>query len=448
MAAHPDPNDMAATRALVRRAFDAACAAGHPAGVTRDAMARLQTAPTAVIAVGKAAAAMASAVRDAGCDAPGIIVTTDESLADSGLVLPSGMTVFAAAHPVPDRRGIIAGEAVMNLVDGLGAHDHLLLLISGGGSALLPAPAEGMSLANKQELNEVLLASGLDIHEMNVVRRLVSRLKGGRLPRRAAPARSTQFLLSDVPGDRFESIASGPAVPDPVPLETALELVRTTGLDNLGFMKDQLVRIEAGTADLPLRADDSRADAVTTHLLASNTICRTAARDVLRGAFGGLHEVSLPDLAGEAAICAADLARILMNAQGDGPLWAVTGGETTVQLGDRPGKGGRAQEMGVAFALAMEQGANRLVEGWTALIGGTDGRDGPTDAAGALVSAGTGFDHAAARAALAAHDCHPYLEARQALLRVPPTGTNLGDIGIFVLAGRSGHGGNHEEQRS
>lgn len=426
--------DVAALKKLVAHAFDAACAAGHPAKVTAQAMLQLAAPPTAVVAVGKAAGAMAAAVRDAGCDAPGIIVTTDESLADPGLVLPPRMTVFASAHPVPDARGIAAGEAVMTFVDRLTADDHLLLLISGGGSALLPAPAEGMDLSDKQALNEALLASGLDIHDMNVVRRLVSKLKGGRLARRAAPARITQFLLSDVPGDRFESIASGPAVPDPVPLQAALDLIRKTGLDRLDFMADQLARIDSGTADLPLRAGDPAGDAVTTHLLASNGICREAARQVLRTALRDFHEMGLPDLGGDAATCAAELAARLAGEAGRGARWAVTGGETTVRLGDNPGRGGRAQEMGTAFALAMEESPD-VTGGWTALIGGTDGRDGPTDAAGALVAADGETDPVAARAALAAHDCYPYLDARNALLKVPPTGTNLGDIGIFVLTG-------------
>ena len=342
------------------------------------------------------------------------------------------MPVFASAHPVPDARGIAAGEAVMAFADRLGADDHLLLLISGGGSALLPAPAEGMSLADKQALNTALLASGMDIHEMNVVRRLVSRLKGGRLARRAAPAQITQFLLSDVPGDRVESIASGPAVVDPVPLETALKLIRDAGLDRLEFMAEQLDRIKAGQADLPLRPGDPLAAAVTTHLLASNGICRAAARDVLRAlalrsayrTFPATRPAALPDWP---SVCVVRL-----------PPAAMGGHRrrTTVQR-LCPRQGGRAQEMGVAFALAMAQANPEAAEGlggWTALIGGTDGRDGPTDAAGALVSANSGFDPVAARAALAAHDCYPYLEARDELLQVPPTGTNLGDIGIFVLA--------------
>ena len=422
-------------KALAGRAFDAALAAGHPAGVTAEAMKALNAAPTAVIAVGKAAPAMAMAVRDSGCDAPGIIVTTDESHAD----VP-GMTCLASAHPVPDARGVAAGEAVMDFAAGLSEGDHLLLLVSGGGSALMPAPAEGMTLADKQALNEALLASGLDIHDMNVVRRLFSKLKGGRLARLAAPAAVTQFLLSDVPGDRLESIASGPAVADPVPLEQALALIGDAGLDRLDFMPEQLRRIEAGQADLPLREDDPVTARVTSHLLASNAICRAAARNVLRAGLGGMEEVQLPDLAGEASDCAAHLAG-LMATSGPGAgagVWAVTGGEATVQLGPSPGMGGRAQEMGIAFAAAMRD--LQAAGDWMALIGGTDGRDGPTDAAGALVASADPFDPEAATAALAAHDSYRYLDAHGQLLRVPPTGTNLGDIGIFIAGGAGPQG--------
>lgn len=422
-------------KSLTLRAFDAAVRAGHPGEVTRAAMARLDLPPTAVIAIGKAAVSMVQAVRDTGCDAPGIFVTTDESYAEVG-----GVTGFAGAHPVPDERGIIASAAVAELVDGLTADDHLLLLVSGGGSALLPAPADGMRLADKQALNEALLASGLDIHEMNAVRRLFSTLKGGRLARRAAPAKLTQFLLSDVPGDRLESIASGPAIADPVPLEATLELIRKTGLDRLDFLPAQLHRIAAGAADMPVRPDDPLVGSVTTRLLASNAICRKAAADVMRDAPGDMAEISLPDLAGEASKCAADLAgRVLAarRAAGDeSGVWAVTGGETTVQLGVSPGKGGRAQEMGIAFAEAMH--GSQTAGAWTALIGGTDGRDGPTDAAGALVSVDDPFDPAAAADALAAHDSYRYLDATGQLLTVPPTGTNLGDIAIFVAGGTSG----------
>ena len=166
-----------------RQAFAAALLAGNPAAVTRAAMDRVDGRPTAVIVAGKAAVGMAKAVRDAGCDAPGIIVTTDENFAEIR------HAVICQRPPGAGRTRAAAAAAVMELVAALGEDDHLLLLISGGGSALLPAPADGMTLADKQALNEALLASGLDIHDMNAVR-LFSTLKGGRLARWAAPAGS------------------------------------------------------------------------------------------------------------------------------------------------------------------------------------------------------------------------------------------------------------------
>ena len=413
-----------------RGAFDAALAAGHPGAVTLAAMQRLESPPTAIIAIGKAAASMAGAVREAGCSAPGIIVTTDESYVDI-----DGMTSFASAHPVPDERGLAASAAVSALAAQLGEDDHLLLLISGGGSALLPAPADGISLDDKKALNEALLASGLDIHDMNAVRRLFSALKGGRLARLAAPARITQFLLSDVPGDRFESIASGPAIADPVPLVDTLELIRANGLDRLDFVAAHLARIAEGGADLPVRPGDPVMANVTSQLLASNDLCRAAARGALAGDMDGLREIDLQPLTGEAADCARLLAHQLVAGSGATGVWGVTGGETTVQLGAGTGLGGRAQEMGVAFASAMYELAPSCR--WAALIAGTDGRDGPTDAAGALITSEHEFDINAAAAALAAHDSHPFLDSCNSLLRVAPTGTNLGDIAIFIVGGEA-----------
>ena len=179
--------------------FAAALEAGAPGQITRDAYLKLEEKPSHVIALGKAAGAMATAVRDGGYDGPGLVITTDENHRQI-----DGFDCIASAHPVPDERGLNAATTVETLVAGLGQTDHLLLLISGGGSALLPAPAIGISLAQKTALNDMLLASGLNIHAMNIVRRLFSRLKGGQLARLAAPARITQFLLSDVPGDNID----------------------------------------------------------------------------------------------------------------------------------------------------------------------------------------------------------------------------------------------------
>ena len=415
---------------LVGDIFAAGLAAGHPHDVTMAAMVALDAPPSHVIAIGKAGAAMAQAVRDADCNAPGIVVTHDEGFAEI-----DGMRCFASAHPVPDARGRDAASALAEMAAGLGAEDHLLLLISGGGSALVPAPADGVTLADKQVLNAALMASGMDIHAMNAVRRLFSRLKGGRLARLAAPARITQFLLSDVPGDRLESIASGPAVADPVALEQALDLICDHRLDRLDFVAAMVGRIRAGTADLPLRDGDPALARVDTRLLASNDLCRAAVSARLAAALPAAQQIDLPPLAGDAAVLARQLAAMLAEQGREGQSWGVTGGETVVTLDADSGKGGRAQEMVLAFASEMHRLGAAAPRHWLALVGGTDGRDGPTDAAGAMIGSADLFDADAAEAALARHDSYPYLAARGQLLPAMPTGTNLGDIAVFLAAG-------------
>ena len=414
---------------LAGEAFAAGLAAGHPHDVTMAAMAALDAPPSHVIAIGKAGAAMAEAVRDAGCNAPGIVVTHDEGFAEV-----DGMRCFASSHPVPDARGMDATAALVEMAASLGVEDHLLLLISGGGSALVPAPADGVTLADKQALNAALLASGMDIHAMNAVRRLFSRLKGGRLARLAAPARVTQFLLSDVPGDRLESIASGPAVADPVPMEQALALICDYRLDRLDFVAAMVARIRAGTADLPLRDGDPALALVETRLLASNDLCRAAVSARLAAALPAAQQIDLPPLAGNAAELARQLAGMLAQRGREGYSWGVTGGETVVTLDADSGKGGRAQEMVLAFASEMHRLGSAAPHHWLALVGGTDGRDGPTDAAGAVVGSADLFDANAAEAALARHDSYPYLAAHGQLLPAMPTGTNLGDIAVFLAA--------------
>ena len=205
-----------------------------------------------IIAVGKAAGAMAEGARAAGVTAPGIIITTDENHRQI-----EGFDCIAASHPVPDARGLRAPlKSVTDLIIKLKADDHLLLLISGGGSALLPAPAAGISLEQKIALNDALLASGLNIHDMNVIRRLFSTLKGGRLARLAAPAKITQFLLSDVSGDRLESIGSGVAVADPVPFDYAKDLVKKHRLDRFDFVATHMAALAKNDELAPVRPGD------------------------------------------------------------------------------------------------------------------------------------------------------------------------------------------------
>lgn len=416
-------------KSILRLAFDAALTAGHPGRITRAAMQKLRLQPTAIIAIGKAAASMAQAARDAGLTAPGIMVTNDESFAPV-----AGMDCFTSAHPVPDQRGVDAANAIGALVDRLGGDDHLLLLISGGGSALVPALPEGISLADKQQLNEALLGSGLDIHEMNIVRRLFSALKGGRLARRAYPAGVTSFLLSDVPGDRLESIASGPAVADPTDFDAACALIRQHKLDELSFVPPYLAALEVDPTRRPVAIGDPVMDTVTSEILASNQLCQDAANDYMTasGEFAnGQWRFDLPPLVGDVRDCALALADAVCAASPAG--YGVTGGETTVQLGDGGvGLGGRSQELALIFAAIMH-GRGDAPAGWTILAGGTDGRDGPTDAAGAIIGGSDDWDGRAAMAALDGHDVYPLLARQNQLLEVEPTGTNLADIVIISV---------------
>ena len=315
----------------------------------------------------------------------------------------------------------------------------MLLLISGGGSALLPAPASGISLAQKIALNDMLLASGLDIHAMNTVRRLFSRLKGGQLARLAAPARITQFLLSDVPGDKLESIASGLAVADPVPFNEALVLIRTQKLDRLDFVTPHLDAMIANDVEGPVRPGDPVLDRVTTRILASNSQCREAAASYVQFVMPELKYLDAPNLGGEAAQMARRLASLVIdhhkqNENPNQPFGLVAGGETTVTLDmSNPGKGGRSQELALAFALAMRDADLAAPKRWAILAGGTDGRDGPTDAAGAVITSEQGFDRAAARVALAGHASYDYLRSHDQLLMIGATGTNLADL-VLVIA--------------
>ena len=418
---------------IVRDGFIAALAAGDPDSITKEAYLGLPEPPNIIIALGKAAVAMAAAVRAAGYDGKGLVITNDENYRQ----IP-GFDCIASAHPVPDERGIAAAIAVENIVRSLNESDHLLLLISGGGSALVPAPAAGITLAQKIRLNDALLSSGLDIDAMNIVRRLFSRLKGGQLARLAAPASITQFLLSDVPSNLPESIASGPAVADPVPFEDALALIRANMLDQLDFVMPHLDAIVRGEVVGPVRCGDAVLDKVNTQILASNEQCRAAASRYIQHKLPQLRVISTPGLDGEASQMGRDLAELMIehhagNETPDKPFGFVAGGETTVKLDiDNPGKGGRSQELALAFASVMHTSGSKAPKNWSILAGGTDGRDGPTDAAGGLISALQHFNSSAAIAALSSHNSYEYLKTNKQLLMVGSTGTNLADLVLFI----------------
>jgi len=400
-------------------AFTAALEAASPVRALAPAISSLDTAPTFIVGIGKAAVAMAEACRNAGISAPGFLVTNKENAKP----VP-GFDLFIGGHPVPDEGSMKGAEAIMARLFDLKEEDHLLVLLSGGSSALMASPMPGLTLEHKIRLNQALLASGLDIHAMNAVRRLFSRVKGGRLAACAAPARVTQWALSDVPGDALISIASGPFAAETTSHEATLRYLAASGLLGEAWVQDTLAKLNTGELEMPLLPGDPRLDRVHTSVLASNRICIDAAQAAL-----GPAAVELPELTGEASLMGEKLADMLLETKG--PLVGAGGGETVVSLHGNHGLGGRSQEVALSFLAAMA-GKDSQRE-WVCLAAGTDGRDGPTDAAGGCVTSEMIRHGDAARAALKAHDAYPCLDAMGGLLKCPPTGTNLADL-VIVLA--------------
>jgi len=366
-----------------------------------------------IIALGKAAIAMAEeAMHMLGRTAPvsALIVTNEENAR-----AVDGAEVLVGAHPVPNVASARAGTRILAELSHLGPNDRAVVLISGGGSALAVAPGPGISLADKVELNALLLASGLDIVEMNALRRPASRLKGGGMLRAAFPAPVLSLILSDVIGDRLDAIASGPTVP-PQPDGPDPRTVANRG--GIWSKLPASVRACYGRA-----TNGDALSPVENVLVGSNGgSVKAAAKALSRYRPRLLDAPVLGDVSEAAAALIREAGRSF-----------VGGGETTVILkGD--GKGGRNQELALRFALLAEHKA--LKPGWAFLSGGTDGRDGPTDAAGGIVDAGT---IARARAAgcdvealLDNNDAYTVLDAAGDLVRIPATGTNVADIQIFL----------------
>lgn len=364
--------------------------------------------PALIIAVGKAAVQMARAALDVFPNVPTRVVTNYENAVDL-----TGAVVMAAGHPVPDANGAAAADAV--LADLAAATGPVLALISGGGSALLPAPVDGVSLADKAALNALLLGAGLDITQMNLVRQQVSKIKGGGLLAAAAPQSVTALILSDVVGDDLSTIASGPTA---APLGTARHAVAI--LEKAGIWSDVPQSIRAHLEK------DVAAAVLPKHrnvLVGSNAL----SVDAMAAKRPDAHVLDAVE--GDVA----DAAREICDAAGPGvTIW---GGETTVQL-KGTGRGGRNQEL--ALRIALEARARGWTD-WCCLQGGSDGRDGPTDAAGGLVDHGT-LDRIAAAggdldALLANNDSYAALALAGDLLITEATGTNVADLGVLIRRG-------------
>ncbi|MEM9349961.1 MAG: DUF4147 domain-containing protein [Pseudomonadota bacterium] len=397
-------------RAAARAIFDAGVAAADPYEAVKKAL-EASTVPmgTTLIAVGKAAVRMAEAALETGFEpARCIIVTNPENAQD----VP-GAEVFAAAHPVPDEVGLSAASAVESALEA--ASENVLALISGGGSALLPAPAKGLTLQDKIDVSELLLASGADITEMNLVRQNLSRLKGGGMVRAAAPARLRALILSDVVGDDLRAIASGPTVAPLGSRAAARQVCESYGIwDRL----PEAVQSHLGSDD-----DAAAVPEAENVLIGSNTVSVMAMAQEAREFDLPVH-IHTPALVGDVE----DAARRVAGTTDKGIH--LFGGETTVQL-KGTGKGGRNQELALRVGLHLGRGD------WVYLQGGSDGRDGPTDAAGGFVDAAR-MDEMKSRVdvlrLLENNDAYQALKAGDGLLMTGGTGTNVADLGVLIRA--------------
>ncbi|WP_127807155.1 glycerate kinase [Hydrogenophaga sp. NH-16] len=417
------------TQRLLRRMFDAAIAAAQPALCVPPLLPPAPKGRLVVIGAGKASAAMARAVEQH-WPGPlsGLVVTR------YGYAVPcERIEIVEAAHPVPDAAGEKAAARLLQTVQGLGADDLVLCLISGGGSALLPLPLPGLTLADLQALNQALLASGASITEMNCVRRHLSAIQGGRLAAACHPARVLNLLLSDVPGDDPIDIASGPTVPDSTTCADALAILRRY---RIRVPPTALAWLESGDGE-SLKPGDLRLPLIDTHFIATPQRALEAAAAVARQA--GLHAHILGDaIEGEARDVAKALAGIALQTarRGQpflGPCVLLSGGETTVTLKGQ-GRGGRNVEFLLALAVAL-----RGEPGIHALAGDTDGVDGQEEIAGALIGPDT-LDRAWAlglnpRERLDANDGHGFFEALGDAVITGPTLTNVNDFRAIVIDG-------------
>ena len=391
-----------------------------------------------VVGAGKASARMAQAVESllGTRISAGVVVVKY----DHGAPL-SRLRLSEAGHPVPDTAGEAGARAIEDALTDLDARDLVIACWSGGASALLPAPRAGLTLADKQAVTRLLLASGADIATINTVRKHLSRMKGGQLARRAVPATVVCLGISDVVGDDLATIGSGPFVADPGTFADVQALVRRLGIAELlpSAVSALIARGVAGDElDTPKPGDACFAR-VHHHLVASNQLALDAAAAAARAA-GYEPVVWQQPLTGEARAAAATFASAALHLLERGRrVCLIAGGETTVTLGEAPGKGGRNQEFALAAAGVL--GSVRWRGGpppVSILAGGTDGSDGPTDAAGAIADGKTlergrtaGLDLVSH---LDHHDAYPYFAALTDLVITGATGTNVMDLDLALIA--------------
>jgi glycerate 2-kinase len=423
-------------RQLLLEMFDAAIRAAAPGVCVPPHLPPPPRGCTIVVGAGKAAGAMAQAVEAHWSgDLSGLVVTR------YGHAVPCRrIEVVEAAHPVPDEAGRNAAARILKMMQGLGADDLVLCLISGGGSALLALPAAGITLEEKQAVNKALLKSGAAIGEMNCVRKHLSAIKGGRLAVAAAPARVVSLMISDVPGDDPSVIASGPTVPDPTSFADALAIIEKYRIDPPPSVMERLRR----SSDETPKPDDPRFARVENRIVARPQESLEAAATVARAA--GYAPLILSDaLEGEAREMALVLSGIAKQCVRHRqpvapPAVLLSGGETTVTVRGK-GRGGRNAEFLLALAVALDG-----LPGVFALAGDTDGVDGTEDNAGALIEPDTlarAVEHGlSAKAYLADNDGYSFFDRLDDLVLTGPTLTNVNDFRAILIADAADKGKN------
>jgi glycerate-2-kinase len=418
--------------------FQAALEAVDPERLVADALRREPPRPSGrllVLAVGKAALGMAKgAARVLGPDLQeGLLITP--SGADG--VAPPGFHVYRGGHPLPDAQSLAGAEHVRRAVESAGADHHVLLLLSGGGSAMLTLPHPAVSLDAVRTVADRLMRAGAGIRELNTVRKHLETLKGGRLARLAYPARVTALILSDVVGDPPDVIASGPVSPDPTTYQDALRVLETRGIlaDVPESVREHLARGARGDVEETPKPGDPALARVRVQIVGSAALAaRRAMEEAVRRGYDA--HVESAEVTGEAREVGESIAeRALEMRSGARPSCSISAGETTVTVRGS-GRGGRNQELALAAALRLHGHSGALV-----FSAGTDGLDGPTDAAGALATGSTvnrarqeGLD---ATAHLERNDSYAFFDALGDLVRTGPTGTNVMDL-MLALANPSG----------
>jgi len=404
--------------ARILRILAAALDAVEPGAAVRRALAdRLLPNAERIfgLAVGKAALPMLDALTG--------LVPLESGLAipkHASSPSPSLYSIMEGGHPVPDERSLAAGQAALKFVSQLTRDDLLICLISGGGSALMTAPR--VPLADLQTLTSALLACGARIDEINSLRRHLDRVKGGGLARAANGARILSLILSDVVGSPLEAIASGPTAPDPTTCEDARAVIQKYKLNVPASIMQAL--------EETLKPGDALFSRVENTLIASNEIAVRAA--LTQAEREGFHvNLLTTNLQGEAREVGVELAAKLRKSKQTSEVF-IAGGETTVTLQSNPGRGGRNQELALA-AVPVLAGMKDVLF----LSLATDGEDGPTDAAGAVVTGESahraeslGLDAAASQSR---HDAYPFFAALDDLIRIGPTGTNVNDLILMFV---------------